>query len=171
MRPWKVIAFGSGDAPSDGRSPYATRLDGRVFGHYPQSLPQHVHGAAEGDVFLAHDQRDHVATAAAGQAVPVILRGRDAEARRLVVVERAAAHEVVALATANLQAARLAARCLTYKARRNSIKPLSSRRASAISLLPAPRNWPALWPSSPDRPPHRRSSWSATRGPARRGWC
>ena len=49
--------------------------------------------------------------------------------------------------------------------------PCLRARASAISLLPAPRNWPAPWPSSPDRPPRRRSSWSATRGPARRGWC
>src|SRR5262249_18388383 len=59
-----------------------------------------------------------------------------------------------------------------YKVQRNSIKPSSPARASALDLLPPPpRTWPTPWPSSPDRPQHRRWSWPATRVSARRGSC
>lgn len=68
----------------------AARLDGRVFGQDAQALPQDVHRLAERDVLLAHDQLDHIPAAAAGQTVPQVLRGRHAEAGRVVVMERAA---------------------------------------------------------------------------------
>src|SRR6185437_6112696 len=61
--------------------------------------PEHIHRMPEADLFKSHDERDHIpALVALPEAVPQVLRRRDHKGRLAVIVERAAADQVLPLA-------------------------------------------------------------------------
>ena len=71
------------------------RLEDRRGGRHAGLAPQNLHRVPEGDTLLLHHQLYGVAPAATGQIVPQVFAGRHPKARRLVLVERTPAHEVV----------------------------------------------------------------------------
>ena len=72
---------------------------GGGFGREAEAGGELVGGAAEADVFQAHEQLDGVAATATGEAVPEVFAGRDDEGRLAVLVERAAGQQVLAAAS------------------------------------------------------------------------